>query len=90
MVREHRGEHGSHWNTIVSIAAKIGCSAQTLNEWAKRSQVDRGERPGVSTDLLVKLKAQDREIRELKQANEILRNASAYFPQAELDRPFKR
>ena len=90
MVREHRGEHGSQWNTIVSIAAKIGCSAQTLNEWVKRSQVDSGERPGVSTDLLAKLKAQDREIRELKQANEILRKASAYFAQAELDRPFKR
>jgi len=75
---------------IVSIAAKIGCSAQTLNEWVKRSQVDSGERPGVSTDLLAKLKAQDREIRELKQANEILRKASAYFAQAELDRPFKR
>jgi transposase-like protein len=90
MVREHRGEHGSQWNTIVSIAAKIGCSAQTLNEWVKRSQVDSGERPGVSTALLAKLKAQDPEIRELKQANEILRKASAYFAQAELDRPFKR
>ena len=74
----------------MSIAAKIGCSAQTLNEWVKRSQVDSGERSGVSTDLLERLKAQDREIRELKQANEILRKASAYFAQAELDRPFKR
>jgi transposase len=83
MVREHRGKHGSQWNTIVSIAAKIGCSAPTLNEWVKRSQVDSGERPGVSTDLLEKLKAQDREIRELRQANEILRKASAYFAQAE-------
>lgn len=83
MVREHRGEHGSQWNTIVSIAAKFGCSAGTLNEWIRRSQVDSGERPGVSTDLLEKLKAQDREIRELKQANEILRKASAYFAQAE-------
>jgi transposase len=90
MVREHRSEHGSQWNTIVSIAAKIGCSAQTLNEWVKRSQVDSGERPGASTDLLERLKAQDREIRELRQANEILRKASAYFAQAELDRPFKR
>ena len=90
MVREHRSEHASQWNTIVSIAAKIGCSAQTLNEWVKRTQVDSGERPGVGTDLLEKLKAQDREIRELRQANEILRKASAYFAQAELDRPFKR
>jgi transposase len=90
MVREHRGEHASQWNAIVSIAAKIGCSAGTLNEWLRRSQVDSGERPGVGTDLLEKLKAQDREIRELRQANEILRKASAYFAQAELDRPFKR
>ncbi|GIU67557.1 hypothetical protein [Candidatus Phycosocius spiralis] len=89
-VCEHRGEYGAQWNTIVSIAAKIGCLAQTLNEWVKRSQVDSGERPGVSTDLLERLKAQDRGIRELKQANEILRKASAYFAQAELDRPFKR
>ena len=90
MVREHRGEHGSQWNTIVSIAAKIGCSAQTLNGWVKRSQVDSGERPGISSDLLERLKAQDREIRELRQANEILRKASAYFAQAELDRPFRK
>jgi transposase len=90
MVREHYGEHGSQWNTIVSIAAKIGCSAGTLNEWIRRSEVDSGERPGVSTNLLERLKAQDREIRELRQANEILRKASAYFAQAELDRPFKR
>jgi transposase len=79
MVKEHRGEH-----------AKIGCAAQTLNEWVKRSEVDSGERPGASTDLLEKLKAQDREIRELRQANEILRKASAYFAQAELDRPFRK
>ena len=90
MVKEHRSEHSSHWNAIVSIAAKIGCAAQTLNEWVKRAEVDSGERPGVSTDLLERLKAQDREIRELRQANEILRKASAYFAQAELDRPFKR
>jgi transposase len=90
MVRNHRGEHGSQRNTIVSIAAKIGCSTQTLNERVKRSQDDSGERPCVSTDLLAKLNAKDREIRELTQANKILRKASAYFAQAELDRPFKR
>jgi transposase len=83
MVKEHRGEHASQWNAIVSIAAKIGCSAGTLNEWLRRSQIDSGERPGASTDLLERLKAQDREIRELRQANEILRKASAYFAQAE-------
>jgi transposase len=90
MVREHRGEHASQWNAIVSIAAKIGCSAGTLHEWVRRSQVDSGERPGVSTDIAAKLKELEREVRELRQANEILRKASAYFAQAELDRPFKR
>jgi transposase len=90
MVREHRGEHASQWNAIVSIAAKIGCSAGTLHEWVRRSQVDSGERPGVSTDIAAKMKELEREVRELRQANEILRKASAYFAQAELDRPFKR
>jgi transposase len=90
MVREHRGEHASQWNAIVSIAAKIGCWAGTLHEWVRRSQVDSGERPGVSTDIAAKLKELEREVRELRQANEILRKASAYFAQAELDRPFKR
>jgi transposase len=90
MVREHRGEHASQWNAIVSIAAKIGCSAGTLNEWLRRSQVDSGERSGVSTDIAAKMKELEREVRELRQANEILRKASAYFAQAELDRPFKR
>jgi transposase len=90
MVREHRGEHASQWNAIVSIAAKIGCSAGTLHEWVRRSQVDSGERPSVSTDIAAKMKELEREVRELRQANEILRKASAYFAQAELDRPFKR
>jgi transposase len=89
MVREHRGEHASQWNAIVSIAAKIGCSAGTLHEWVRRSQVDSGARPGVSTDVAAKMKELEREVRELRQANEILRKASAYFAQAELDRPFK-
>jgi transposase len=90
MVREHRGEHASQWNAIVSIAAKIGCSAGTLHEWVRRSQVDSAELPGVSTDIAAKMKELEREVRELRQANEILRKASAYFAQAELDRPFKR
>ena len=74
----------------MSISAKIGCTGQTLNEWVKKAEVDVGKRAGVPTDMAAKLKALERENRELRQANEILRKASAYFAQAELDRPFKR
>jgi transposase-like protein len=74
----------------VSIAGKIGCSAYTLSEWVKKAEVDSGKRAGVPTEMAEKLKALERENRELRQANEILRKASAYFAQAELDRPFKR
>ncbi len=71
------------------MAAKIGCSAQTLNEWIKKVEVDSGKRHGVSTNVAERLKALERENRELRQANDILRKASAYFAQAELDRRFK-
>ena len=90
MVLDHEGEHPSRWAAVVSIAAKIGCTGQTLNEWVKKTEVDAGKRAGVPTDMAEKLKALERENRELRQANEILRKASAYFAQAELDRPFKR
>ena len=90
MVLEHESEHTSRWAAIVSISGKIGCVPQTLNEWLKKSEVDCGKRAGVSTDMADKMKALERENRELRQANEILRKASAYFAQAELDRPFKR
>ena len=73
----------------MSIAAKIGCTAQTLNEWVKKAERDSGRRPGPTTELAAKLKVLERENRELRQANEILRKASAYFAQAELDRRFK-
>lgn len=89
MVLDGEGPHGSRWQAIVSIAAKIGCSANTLNEWVKRTEVDSGNRAGVSTDTAAKLKALERENRELRQANEILRKASAYFALAELDRRSK-
>ena len=89
MVIEHRGEHASQWAAIVSISAKIGCTAQTLNEWVKKADVDSGRRPGTTTDERERLKALEREVRELRQANEILRKASAYFAQAELDRRWK-
>ena len=90
MVLDHGGEHPSRWAAVVSVASKIGCSAHTLNEWVKKAEVDSGRRAGVPTDLADRLKALERENRELRQANEILRKASAYFAQAELDRPFKR
>jgi transposase-like protein len=69
---------------------EIGCTAQTLNEWVKKAEVDSGRKLGLTTDMAAKLKTLERVNRELRQANEILRKASAYFAQAELDRPFKR
>src|SRR5208283_4337031 len=89
MVREHQGEYPSQWATISSIAAKIGCSAQTLSNWVRQAERDAGERGGLTSDERARLKALERENRELRQANEILRKASAYFAQAELDRRFK-
>jgi len=90
MVLDHQGEHTSQWAAISSIAAKIGCSGETLRNWIRQSERDKGLRGGPSTDERERIKALEREIRELRQANEILRKASAYFAQAELDRPFKR
>jgi len=90
LVLDHKHEHPSRWAAVVSVSSKIGCTAQTLNEWTKKAEVDSGARAGVPTDMADKLKALERENRELRQANEILRKASAYFAQAELDRPFKR
>jgi transposase len=89
MVLEHRCDHTSQWAAIVSIAAKIGCTAQTLNEWMKKAAIDSGLKPGLTTDMAARMKALERENRELRQANEILRKASAYFAQAELDRRWK-
>ena len=90
MVLEHEKDYPSRWATVVSISEKIGCSPPTLHEWVKKTEVDNGTRAGVPTELAEKMKALERENRELRQANEILRKASAYFVQAELDRPFKR
>ena len=86
MVLDNSGQHESRWSAILSISSKIGCAPQTLNEWVKKAEVDRGDRAGVTTEMAEKMKALERENRELKQANEILRKASAYFAQAELDR----
>ena len=91
MVREHEGDCASRWAAMASIAAKIGCTAETLRLWVRRAERDSsGGAEGASGDVAERLKALERENRELRQANEILRKASAYFAQAELDRPFKR
>jgi transposase len=89
MVLEHRGDHASEWTAIGSIASKIGCTAETLRGWVRQSERDQGLRAGTTSDERERLKALEREVRELRQANEILRKASAYFAQAELDRRFK-
>ncbi|MBC7520077.1 MAG: transposase [Sandarakinorhabdus sp.] len=90
MVLERERAHASRCGAMVSISAKFGCAAQTLHEWVKKAEVDAGGRAGVPTEVAAKLKALERENRELRQADEILRKASAYFAMAELDRPFKR
>jgi transposase-like protein len=86
LVREQQGEHPTQWAAIQAIAPKIGCSAEALRTWVRRAERDAGERPGLTTDERERLKALERENRELKRANEILRKASAFFAAAELDR----
>jgi transposase-like protein len=88
LVLEH--EHPSRWAPIMSISSKIGCTAQTLNEWVKKAEVDAGKRAGVPTEMAERMKALERENRELWQANEIQRKASAFFAQAEHDRPLRK
>ena len=89
MVQEHRGEYPSLWAAIESIAPKIGCVPQTLLDWVKRDEVDAGARPGVSSAEAQRVKDLEREVKELRRANEILKLASAFFAQAELDRRLK-
>jgi transposase len=89
MVREQRGEHASLWSAIEAIAPKIGCSCQTLHEWVKREEVDSGKREGLSTVERERIKQLEREVKELRRANEILKVASAFFAQAELNRHTK-
>jgi transposase-like protein len=86
LVFEHQAEYESQWAAMSSIAAKIGCTAETLRKWVRQAEKDQGLREGLTTDERERLKALERENRELKRANEILRQASAYFAQAELDR----
>jgi transposase len=89
MVLEHQGEHGSQWAAIASIATKFGCTAETLRRWVRQAERDRGLRAGPTSEERDRIKRLEREVKELRQANEILRKASAYFAQAELDRRFK-
>ena len=89
MVVDHQGEHASQWAAIHSIAAKIGGSGETLRHWVRQAERDPGFRPGPTTEERERIKALERENRERRQANEILRKASAYFAQAALDRRFK-
>ena len=90
LVLDHQGEYGSQWGAINSIAGKIGCTAETLRRWVRQAERDKGVRPGPTSAEAARIRELERENRELRQANEILRKASAYFAQAELDRPFKR
>ena len=86
LVAEHRGEYGSQYEAIRSVAGKIGCNPETRRGWVRRAERDTGQRPGLTTDERARMAALEREVRELRRANEILRTASAYFAQAELDR----
>lgn len=89
MVREHGPEHPSQWAAITSIAAKFGCTGETLRNWVRQAERDTGQRSGLTTDERQRLKELEREVRELTRVNEMLRKAFAYFAQAELDRRVK-
>jgi transposase len=90
MVLDHQAEYPSEWAAMSSISAKIGCTTETLRRWVRQAERDQGLRAGPTSEEQERIKALERENRELRQANEILRKASAYFAQAELDRPLKR
>ena len=90
LVFEHEGEYSSQWAAICSIAGKIGCSSETLRNWVRQTERDEGRRAGSTTGERERLGDLEREVKELRRANEILRKASAYFAQAELDRRPRR
>ncbi len=89
MVFEHEKDYESRWATLVSISSKIGCTPETLRSWVKRNEIDSGRREGLSTEDRERVKALEREVKELRRANEILKTASAFFAAAELDRKLK-
>lgn len=86
LVLEHEHEHSSRWQAVLSVAEKMGCSAEALRKWVRQAEIDEGRSPGLTTEERARLKELERENRELRRANEILRKASAFFAQAELDR----
>jgi transposase-like protein len=90
LVLEHQGDYESQWAAMESIATKVGCTAETLRKWVRQHERDQGVREGLTTDERKRLKELEREVRELKRANEILKTASAFFAQAELDRRLKK
>jgi transposase-like protein len=90
MLFEHEGEYESRWSALESIAEKIGCTAETLRSWVKQEEIDTGRRDGLTTSDRERLKALEKENKELRRANEILKTASAFFAQAELDRKLKK
>jgi transposase-like protein len=90
MLLEQQREYSSEWAAMGAIASKLGCTAETLRKWVRQSEIDQGKREGLNSSERERLKQLERENRELKQANEILRKASAYFAQAELDRRPKK
>jgi transposase len=86
MVFEHQGEYHSQWAALNSIAGKVGCTAETLRKWLRQAEINDGKRDGLTSEERIRLKELEREVKELREANEILRKASAYFALAELDR----
>ena len=90
LLQENEGRHESRWAAMVSIAEKIGCNPETLRGWVRQAERDAGKQPGLTSDERSRLKSLEREVRELRQANDILRKASAYFAAAELDRLHKK
>lgn len=89
LVQECRADHPSLWAAVESIAPKIGCVPQTLNDWVKKADADNGQRPGTTASDAQRIKELEREVKELRRANDILKTASAFFAQAELDRRLK-
>jgi transposase-like protein len=90
LVRETAGGHASQWAALLSVSGKIGCTAETLRRWIRKAEIDAGVRPGVTSEMTTRVRELEREVRELRQANEILKKASAYFAQAEFDRPCRK
>jgi transposase len=89
MYGEQRAQYGSDWSAMESIATKIGCATQTLQDWVRQSERDSGKREGLTTEERAQMKALEREVKELRRANEILRLASAFFAKAEIERQIK-